>query len=168
MPRSTRVTYAVFDIDGVLADVRHRLHFIATRPKNWRAFFEAATADPPLQVGIDRALAAVVAGLTIVYLTGRPENYRQATQAWLDRFGLPPGALHMRGSNDHRPARATKVAVLRELSKAGDIGEFVDDDPDVVAAVRAAEFPADHATWMVVTTDQQGELFAAQEIEGRS
>jgi len=31
-------------IDGVLADVHHRLHHIARRPKDWPAFFAAAHA----------------------------------------------------------------------------------------------------------------------------
>jgi hypothetical protein len=33
---------AVFDLDGVLADVRHRLHFLDRRPKDWDGFFAAA------------------------------------------------------------------------------------------------------------------------------
>ena len=37
---------AVLDIDGVLADVRHRLHHLDKRPKDWAAFFAAAGRDP--------------------------------------------------------------------------------------------------------------------------
>ena len=33
---------AVFDIDGVLADVRHRLHFLQCRPQRWERFFSSA------------------------------------------------------------------------------------------------------------------------------
>ena len=36
---------AVVDIDGVVADVRHRLHHVADRPKDWRSFFAAAADD---------------------------------------------------------------------------------------------------------------------------
>ena len=39
---------AVFDVDGVLADVRHRLRFVERSPKDWDAFFSAAVDDPPL------------------------------------------------------------------------------------------------------------------------
>jgi hypothetical protein len=42
---------AVFDIDGVLADVRHRLHLVEGRPKDWDGFFAAAADDPPLTRG---------------------------------------------------------------------------------------------------------------------
>ena len=168
MSAPRRPTFVVFDIDGVLADVGHRLHYLATRPKDWTGFFRSASDDPPLDAGVQRAFAAHAEGHTIVYLTGRPENYRTATQEWLTKYGFPQGAMHMRRSHDHRPARFTKIAVLRELAKAGEIVEFVDDDADVVAAARAARFPVHHATWMVVTTYEQGELFDAQDVEGRS
>jgi len=37
----------VVDIDGVLADVGHRLHFFHHRPKDWKGFLAAARTDPP-------------------------------------------------------------------------------------------------------------------------
>ena len=49
---------AVFDIDGVLADVRHRLHHLQSRPQRWNAFFLAADADPLLEEGAARLRAA--------------------------------------------------------------------------------------------------------------
>jgi FMN phosphatase YigB (HAD superfamily) len=29
----------IFDIDGTLADISHRLHFIQQEPKDWRGFY---------------------------------------------------------------------------------------------------------------------------------
>ena len=43
---------AVVDIDGVVADVRHRLHFIEGTPRQWDRFFAAADEDPPLPEGV--------------------------------------------------------------------------------------------------------------------
>ena len=40
---------AVFDIDGVVADVRHRLHHLERR--RWLRFFEAADEDTVLPEG---------------------------------------------------------------------------------------------------------------------
>ena len=62
---------AVVDIDGVLADVRHRLHHLDGR-KDWGAFFRDAPKDPLLDLGYDtvKQLAAV---FEVVYLSGRPE-----------------------------------------------------------------------------------------------
>ena len=147
-----RPSAAVFDIDGVLADVRHRLHHVTARPKDWDAFFGAAPDDPPLREGLDAAATAARAGLVIVYLTGRPERCRRATRTWLADQGLPDGELFMRDDADRRPARMMKVATLRRLSRRLRIEAFVDDDAAVVAAVRSAGFPVLHALWMEPST----------------
>ena len=36
---------AIFDIDGVVADVRHRLHHLESRPKGWDEFFGYGRID---------------------------------------------------------------------------------------------------------------------------
>lgn len=56
-PRQIR-PLAVFDVDGVLAEVRHRLPHLEGRPKDWDAFFAAAQADPPLTEGVALAVEA--------------------------------------------------------------------------------------------------------------
>ncbi len=172
---------AVFDIDGVLADVRHRLHHVAQRPKDWNAFFGAAPADAPLAEGVAAAAAAADAGHLVMYLTGRPERCRTATVDWLAAQGLPAGELFMRADTDRRPARITKVATLRSLSRTYQVAAFVDDDAAVVEAVRAAGFPVLHALWMGTSTSgadsapdlpdaasAQEVLFEIQESEGRT
>jgi phosphoglycolate phosphatase-like HAD superfamily hydrolase len=151
-----RPTLAVFDIDGVLADVRHRLHHVATRPKDWDAFFGAAPLDPPLAEGLSAVATAARAGHAVAYLTGRPERCREATLRWLAAQGLPAGALHMRDDADRRPARLTKVATLRRLARRATIVAFVDDDAAVVEAVRGAGFPVLHADWMGSATPGAG------------
>ena len=110
---------AVFDIDGVLADVRHRLHHLQARPQRWEAFFLAADRDPLLDEGAAR-LRAAQAEHDVVYLTGRPERNRGLTRAWLARHGLPTGPLHMRPDHDHRPARWVKRNTLRRLARHPD------------------------------------------------
>lgn len=155
---------AVVDLDGTVADVRHRLRFLQRRPKDWRRFFAAAVDDPVLPEGravVDRLVAE---GHEVVWLTGRPERYRTPTLAWLAAHGLPEGPLHMRRNDDRRPARFTKVAVLQGLSRTRTVAMVVDDDDLVVDAVRAAGFPVLHADWMA----EQPSLFAAQETEGRT
>lgn len=162
---------AVFDIDGVLADVRHRLHHVASRPKDWDAFFGAAPRDPALPQGQAAVAAAAAAGHIVVYLTGRPERCRTATVHWLALNSLPAGPLHMRRDSDRRPARITKVAALRRLAGGMRIAAFIDDDPAVVEAVRRAGFPAVHASWMDRDATAQAlraVLCEIQEVEGRT
>ncbi|MDQ1249123.1 MAG: hypothetical protein QG597_3497 [Actinomycetota bacterium] len=160
----------MFDIDGVLADVRHRLHHLHRRPKRWDAFFGNAPADPVLHDGLAMVLTAADDGLTVVYSTGRPERCRSDTVDWLARQGFPAAPLHMRRERDHRPARVTKLAVARSLRSDGGVEYLVDDDPAVVTTLREDGFVVIHATWMGTadsTTDHPDEeqqlLFGLQE-----
>ena len=59
---------AVFDIDGVLADVEHRRHHISGRPRDWPAFFAAAGDDPVLAPGVAMVHRAQADGKLVVYL----------------------------------------------------------------------------------------------------
>lgn len=156
-------TLAVFDLDGTLADVRHRLPLLRRRPRDWDAFFAAAVDDPPLPAGVALALASA-AEHEIAYVTGRPERCRRDTEQWLDRHGLPAGRLLMRRPDDRRPARAAKPELLRRLASGTEIAFVVDDDAQVCDAYEAAGFRVRRATWM---TDEPL-LERAQEDEGRT
>lgn len=158
-----RKPLAVFDIDGVLADVRHRLPHVQGRPKDWDAFFAAIGKDPVLPDGL--ALAQELAAEhRVVYVTGRPEHTRDATMAWLGGQNLPSGRVFMRADDDFRPAREAKLRLMRRLSRFGDVAVVVDDDPAVCAALRAAGWPVRQATWM----PRPESLAFAEESEGRA
>ena len=162
MPPSER-PLAVFDIDGVLADVRHRLRFVEGRPKDWDAFFGAAVDDPPLAQGV--ALAQESAReCEVVYVTGRPERCRADTLAWFARHGLPQGQLSMRRGRDFRPARVAKLELLRRLAGTRTVAIVVDDDEQVCDAYEAAGFRVLRARWM----GEEPVLQQAQEDEGRT
>jgi hypothetical protein len=154
---------AVIDVDGVLADVRHRLKHLDRSPKDWDAFFRAAPDDPPLAVGVDaaRRLAEVY---EVVYLSGRPERCRVDTVAWFERHGLPPGELLLRPRRDFRPSKDYKVTVLRQLGERAPVAVLVDDDPAVLEAARQAGFDVLPATWM----GEAPLLHEAQEEDGRT
>lgn len=70
---------AVFDVDGVVADVRHRLRHVVRRPKDWIAFFAAADRDPALADGVELVHRFAV-DHRVVWLTGRPERLRAVTE----------------------------------------------------------------------------------------
>jgi phosphoglycolate phosphatase-like HAD superfamily hydrolase len=154
---------AVFDIDGVLADVRHRLHHLQDRPQRWERFFRAAERDPVLVEGAAR-LRAALDDHDVVYLTGRPERNRRLTEHWLARHGLPTGPLLMRPDDDHRPARFYKREVLRRLGRAREVVSVLDDDPAVVDVLAADGWPVELATWL----PHSRTLRRAQEDAGRT
>lgn len=154
---------AVIDIDGVVADVTHRLHHLSARPKDWGSFFAAAVDDPPLDEGV-RRVRALRADHDVVYLTGRPEWLRSDTERWLAAHDISGVALHMRRRDDRRPARQTKAELLRRIAAGRDVTVVLDDDPEVVAALQADGWPAELATWL----PHSKTLHQAQEAEGRS
>jgi hypothetical protein len=160
----SEIPLAVIDLDGVLADVRHRLAFLERKPKDWDGFFAAIPEDDVLPEG--RAVVERLAGdHELVYLTGRPETTRRDTEAWLERHVLPQGKLIMRRSGDRRPARVTKPALLRRLAAEGRrIAVVVDDDPQVCEAFERAGWPVLRAEWMT----PPDALEHAQEDAGRT
>jgi len=154
---------AVVDIDGVVADVRHRLHLVEQRPKRWEEFFALAAKDPPLDEGV-ALVHELAAGQDIVWLTGRPERTRRLTERWLAQQGLPAGTLLMRPDRDYRPARFTKREELRRLRRGREIAVVVDDDPEVTATLAEDGFPVRLAGWL----PHSSTLRAAQERDGRT
>lgn len=153
----------MIDIDGVVADIRHRLHLIQDRPKQWDAFFAAAADDPPLADGV-ALVRELAADHDVLWLTGRPERNRALTESWLAGLGLPDRPLLMRPDRDFRPAKLTKREELRRLRRDREVAVVVDDDPDVVAMLTADGFPVRLAEWL----PHSSTLHKAQEREGRT
>lgn len=158
---------AIVDLDGVVADVRHRLHHLSRRPKDWDAFFAAAADDPPHPEGL-----AVVETLArdheVVFLTGRPRRLERATRRWLDDLGLGGHRLVMRPDGERRPAAQLKVRLLRELAGGRTVAVVVDDDPDVLDAMAAAGYPVWLADWEPRAPAGDRALREAQEADGRT
>jgi hypothetical protein len=160
---SDKPMVAVIDIDGVVADLRHRLHHVTEHPKDWRRFFAGAGDDGLLVEGEEtvRALAEVY---DLVYLSGRPERLRAVTERWFARHDLPDGPLLLRPVDDYRPSSLYKIDVLEELAETRTVVVLVDDDPRVLDAARRAGFDVLPATWM----GEHSALREAQERDGRT
>jgi hypothetical protein len=152
----------------VLADTRHRMHHLRRRPKDWDAFFAAAVDDPVHPEGLALATGAAARGAEVVYLSGRPERTRADTLAWLARVGAPPGRVVLRSEGDRRPARLVKVAALRDLAAAAALQVLVDDDPDVVQAVRAARPRLVREVLLADWQPRDADLRDAQQRQGRT
>lgn len=126
----------LFDLDGTLADVSHRLHHIARpegddRPKDWDAFFDACEKDAPIPHIVDlcRKLSN---HFPIVVVSGRSDRVRHATETWLRLHNVFCDALYMRSAGDHRPDHATKKSLLKQILAAGYDPIMAFDDRDQV------------------------------------
>lgn len=122
----------IVDIDGTLADLGHRLHFINGEKKDWDAFFEGCDKDLPIKDVIDVIRMIGLAGEIIVYLTGRPERVRGKTLEWLFLQGLPNGIVIMRKDGDHREDTVAKRELMGAIIAGGDkIAGVFEDRPSV-------------------------------------
>ncbi|MFI1996104.1 hypothetical protein [Actinoplanes sp. NPDC020271] len=150
-------------MDGVVADVRHRLRHIEKRPKNWNAFFAAAHRDPALRPGVE-LVDEYAEDHDIVWLTGRPERLRAVTERWFEEHDLPAGRLLMRSDRDRRPAKDYKAFRVRRLAAEATVAVIVDDDPEVVRRLEREGFPVRLADWV----PHRRSLARAQERDGRT
>lgn len=164
---SAPLPLAVIDIDGVVADVRHRVHHVRKRPKDWERFFAAAPEDPAHPEGLS-LLREVSAEAEVVFLTGRPESCRRETEEWLASVGWAGARVVMRPAGDRRPAAQLKLELLHRLADGREVSLVVDDDPVVVEAVRASGYPVRLADWETRSGASERALREAQEGDGRT
>lgn len=122
----------IFDIDGTIADLSHRLPHIQKTPKDWDAFFAACPDDVPIIHTIKLAIDLALAEARIVYVSGRSDQCRPETEAWLRHHALPAGRVYMRQAGDHRPDHEVKVELLNQLRADGLVPVMAFDDRNSV------------------------------------
>lgn len=93
---------AVFDIDGTLANVEHRLHHIRQKPKDWAKFEAEIVNDTPILPTIALLRSLHFNGWTILLATGRNEKSRYQTGKQMMDWHIPFDKLYMRDRNDRR------------------------------------------------------------------
>ena len=75
----------IFDIDGTLADSKHRLQYIEKKPKQWDKFYSEAINDKYIPAVYNKYKQYKKAGHKIIILTGRSEVSRTVTEEWLHK-----------------------------------------------------------------------------------
>jgi uncharacterized HAD superfamily protein len=109
----------IVDIDGTLADASHRLHWISSRPKNWKAFFANMDKDLPIVETVSLVQSLADAGHRLIYCSGRPADYRDVTVEWLRLQVGRYGPLFMRAKGDFRNDDVVKEELLAEIRLQG-------------------------------------------------
>lgn len=116
------------DIDGTLADLTHRRHYIAQRPKNYEAFHAAADRDTVIKPVAEIVISLHRDGWRVILCSGRPESSREMTRRWmLDNF-IPFDRLYMRPNNDFRADDLIKSELLDRILADGFNPMLVIDD----------------------------------------
>ena len=125
----------IFDIDGTLADCSHRLHFIQSKSKNWKAFFDGMEHDIPIEPTCKIAYCIHRNYNNIIFCTGRPETHRKQTRMWLaQRLGewTDGCRLFMCQDGDHRPDYEAKEEMLQKIRDCGLDPKVAFEDRDQV------------------------------------
>ena len=106
----------IFDIDGTLADSRHRLQYIEQQPKQWDKFFSESLKDryiPDVYIEYKKHKKA---GNKIMILTGRPEVQRTITEEWLYKKDIRYDELYMCPNKlTNTPQHEVKEALILSL-----------------------------------------------------
>lgn len=169
-----KINLYIFDIDGVVADIAHRLHYM--HEKNYEKFYsdEEIAKDEENAAGIDLVNRLFEPDDSFVmFMTGRPKSSDKATWKWLNEHKVKHAQTgFFRDNGDYRPSPIVKVegvkqaiteikGILDKVSEYGRVGElelgkvyFIDDDPKNVQAVEE-KYP--DITGIVFTTKRMGE-----------
>jgi hypothetical protein len=136
----------ILDIDGCLANNDHRLHHIRTSPKDYESFYSAMVDDTPISDIIWLVDLIITAqyeqeDFVLFVCTGRPEDYREETEAWLSTYAP---RLHncmyeisMRPSGDHRENSVVKNEMIESIKQQGfNIRLVLEDNPNVITMLQ--------------------------------
>ena len=122
------------DIDGTLANLDHRLHYVKDGNKDWGSFFR--------QVGNDKVYEDVKrivdlefeAGTSVVLCSGRPQDQSgEATEKWLARNEIHYTTLKTRPAGNYKRDDNTKAMLYRyEIKPFYNVKYILDDRDQVV------------------------------------
>ena len=125
----------ICDIDGTIADIRHRLHYIESKPKDWESFYSDYNLekDTPF-LGIINILKPLNKDTAIFFLTGRHEFSRQITLNWLKKHiaGVYSFRLYMRLNKNYEKDYIFKFNVLKSIREQFNIVLAIEDRDKVV------------------------------------
>lgn len=145
-----KTEFVIVDIDGTVADLRHRLHFIKGKKKDWDAFYNHVGGDSPIKNVLDVVNTLSMSGCQLVFVTGRVDKCYTDTVNWLECY-LPPYTTMIRRpmyffrkNGDFRPDTVVKKEIyenkLKEVGITPDNTVVFEDRATVVRMWRALGF----------------------------
>lgn len=140
--------WIIFDLDGTLADISHRLKYIkipdhdgiteneidkiADFIPDWDKFNGECYKDVPKSEIVELLKMCHKYGKSIAIFTGRMETTKERTIEWLRRNGISYDLLEMRKSKDYRSDVDVKNEMFEKHFEKEQIWFVVDDRDKVV------------------------------------
>lgn len=123
----------IFDVDGTIADVEHRRHFVSGDNKDWKNFRLATVDDTPMQWVCDIAKRYIKQGDHVAFFSARNESEREITEKQIrDWIGDGHKGIFLRPNGDYRPDEEFKADLADAFEKMGGKIDLVFDDRDKV------------------------------------
>lgn len=127
---------AIFDIDGTLADSRHRDHLRPRDPAgDWSRFKNPALVAQDRPIALSWSiLRSLAESMPIHFVSGRHEAQRGVTADWLRQHGdgldlvLDHTRLHLRPNESRMKSVALKRAILGHIRARGFRPVFAAED----------------------------------------
>ena len=142
------VKAVIFDLDGTLTDVTHRVHHVKSNPINWKSFNDLMVHDSLNHWCFELIDAMKLKGYKIIFVTGRGEDYRVHTVEWLKKHQVIYDELYMRPLNDFREDSDVKESLYNDHIKQNNRVLFVvDDRKSVVERWRKLELVCLQCDW---------------------
>jgi predicted secreted acid phosphatase len=108
----------IFDIDGTLADVSERIHYLRKKPKDWNAFFGGMAQDKAIHSMVRLCNLLYASGIQIILCSGRSEEHRAETVKWLAEKGVNYHDLLLRKDRDRRSDTVAKREMLAGIDRS--------------------------------------------------
>lgn len=124
----------IIDLDGTLCDSSHRQKFMEMRPKDWGSFYAGIPDDEP-NPHVVELIKYYLGTRHILFVTGRPEAYRDVTNSWLVKTHpcLVGHQLFMREDGDFRPDYVIKNKIYQvDIEPYYEVKLVLDDRTSVV------------------------------------
>ena len=141
----------IWDIDGVVANCDHRLHYILQTHPDWKSFHAETMRDKPITHAIIVYKALALAGVDQVFCTARHEVTRDDTRFWLYTYGLTGyQRLMMRRGDQVGSSAQVKKEMLTDLWPDYIPILAFEDNPECVQMYRQHGVPcfaADDSQW---------------------
>ncbi len=147
----------VFDLDGVLIDVRERIRKVMEalgidsiedprrlRGRRRRRFWELFLSprylsyDRPREIGLRLLRERLEAGGSVVIVTGRPQRLKEYTVRELLSIGVPVDALriYFRREGDRRKDYEYKAGIISRIPRVREVHEDSVEVLDVIARLK--------------------------------
>lgn len=143
----------VLDIDGVLANIEHRMEHM--RNKDYDKFYDGNLVAQDKKIDAFEPIYEQIRGMAwrdmeIVFVTGRPERLRPVTDLWIEHnwpmFSGKLYEMYMRKDHDYRPSPIVKQEMVEKYLDGKEFDEIVivDDDPENVKAMSIVAYNANN------------------------